>query len=61
VSAVDVQVPDRDQLLDGAKVPWDFVSGQTERTAPDLPRPAPRTPEQTTRRRLIAAGRWRRP
>jgi hypothetical protein len=43
-----------DGLLDGTTVPWDFLSGQTERTAPDLPRPV-------TRRRLIAAGRWRRP
>lgn len=23
-------------LLDGAGVPWDFISGQTERTAPDV-------------------------
>jgi hypothetical protein len=50
-----------DGLLDGTTVPWDFLSGQTERTAPDLPRPVTRTPQQTTRRRLIAAGRWRRP
>jgi hypothetical protein len=53
---------DRDQLLDGVDLPWDFLSGQAERTAPDLS-PIERraqTPSQATRRRLIAGGRWRR-
>lgn len=52
---------DRDQLLDGATVPWDFISGPTPPGAPVAPRVASPTPEQAERRRLIAAGRWRRP
>lgn len=52
---------DRDQLLDGSKVPWDFVIKQTKTVEPGLPTSVTRTPQQAARRRLIAAGRWRRP
>lgn len=54
---------DRDQLLDGTTVPWDFISGQVEIPVPVLPSVVRRTvtPSQASRRRLIAAGKWRRP
>lgn len=53
-----------DELVDGTAVPWDLISGDTEPSARALPPPVRREPlpvEQTARRRLIAAGRWRRP
>lgn len=58
-------MPASDELVDGATVPWDFILSQTSQPkAPSLPPPVRREPlpvEQTARRRLIAAGRWRRP
>ncbi|VXB82540.1 hypothetical protein [Aeromicrobium sp. 9AM] len=53
-----------DQLRDGATVPWDFVLTQTRIDPPAgtaLPPRVLRSPAQSTRRRLIAAGMWRRP
>ena len=48
-----------DELLDGATIPWDFISGDDKTIARPVPTP-PRTDEQERRRRLIAAGTWRR-
>lgn len=48
-----------DELLDGATIPWDFISGDDKPTKRPMPAPR-RTDEQERRRRLIAAGRWRR-
>ena len=53
----------RRELVDGARVPWDFVLRQKtiDPQPSQLPPPVRRTPQQQTRRRLIAGGIWRRP
>ena len=49
-----------DELLDGATIPWDFISGDDKTIKRPVPTSREYAVDQSERRRLIAAGRWRR-